>query len=36
MEAGKFPPIPFSGQKFGFALFVPFRGYSISEFGLMI
>ena len=34
IEEGKFQPGPFSYQKLGFALFVPFRGKSISEFGL--
>ena len=33
MEAGRFPTGPFSSQKLGFALLVPFRGHSLSECG---
>ena len=33
MAGEKFQPGLFSCQQLGFALFVPFRGYSISEFG---
>ena len=33
LELGQFLPAPFSCQKLGFALFVTFRGHSISELG---
>ena len=36
LEPGLFSTAPFSYEKLSFALFVPFRGHSISEFGIKV